>query len=149
MKILVALIVGFVLAFAAFWYLADRRPDATVVDSPGTEERRNPEPLFDTDAIREELSRTGQVIREKATEAGKAIGEATEDARTTGSIKAELVKDPTVSALAIDVDTTDGLVTLSGKVDSHDQIARALEIALATEGVRKVVSSLQVAEPAR
>ena len=144
MKILVALIAGFVLAFAAFYYFADRRPDAVMVDGEGMEVRRSPQPMFDTDAIREELSRTGQVIREKASEAGKAIGEATEDFRTTAWIKTELVKDPTVSALAINVDTTDGLVTLSGKVESHAQIARAMEIALEADGVNKVVSALQV-----
>jgi osmotically-inducible protein OsmY len=46
--------------------------------------------------------------------------------------------------MKIDVDTTDGVVTLSGTVKSHEQIVRAMDIAYETEGVYKVVSTLQV-----
>jgi osmotically-inducible protein OsmY len=46
--------------------------------------------------------------------------------------------------LSISVDTTDGLVTLSGTARSHDEVAKAVRLALETEGVRKVVSTLQV-----
>src|SRR6266542_3992536 len=59
-------------------------------------------------------------------------------------IKTKLLAEPGLSALAINVDTTDGLVTLSGKVDSHEQIAKAVKLAMATEGVHKVISTLQV-----
>jgi osmotically-inducible protein OsmY len=47
------------------------------------------------------------------------------------------------------VDTKAGEVTLSGSVTSTNQVARAINIALQTEGVRKVISTLQVkpAEP--
>jgi len=62
----------------------------------------------------------------------------------TLAIKTKLVAEPGLSALAINVDTTDGLVTLSGKVDSYEQIAKAVKLALDTEGVHKVISTLQV-----
>jgi osmotically-inducible protein OsmY len=42
------------------------------------------------------------------------------------------------------VDTHENLVTLSGAVSSPEQVARAVNIAYNTEGVRKVVSTLQV-----
>src|SRR5207302_5909068 len=71
-----------------------------------------------TNDIREELSRSGQVIRRKAGEAGKAIADATADARVTAAIKAKLVADSELSALSISVNTTDGVVTLSGTVPS-------------------------------
>lgn len=94
--------------------------------------------------IREELSRTGTVIREKAKAAGQSIAGATANARITAAIKTKLIGEPGLSAFNINVDTTDGLVTLSGKVESHDQVARAVKLALETDGVHKVVSTLQV-----
>ena len=42
------------------------------------------------------------------------------------------------------MDTNDGVVTLSGTVSSHEDIAQAMKLAIDTEGVHKVVSSLQV-----
>lgn len=97
------------------------------------------------DDIKEELSRTGTVIREKAKVAGQSIAGATANARITASIKTRLIGEPGLSAFNINVDTTDGLVTLSGRVESHDQIARAVKLALETDGVHKVVSTLQAA----
>jgi osmotically-inducible protein OsmY len=35
-------------------------------------------------------------------------------------------------------------VTLSGRVESHDQVAKAVKLALETDGVHKVISTLQV-----
>ena len=94
--------------------------------------------------IQQELARTGTVVREKARKAGEVIADATGDARITGTIKAKLLKEPGLSSLKIHVETTDGLVTLSGAVSSHDDIARAVRLALETEGVSKVISTLQV-----
>jgi osmotically-inducible protein OsmY len=97
-----------------------------------------------TEDIKRELERGGMVVREKITKAGAAISDATADARTTAAIKGKLLKEPGLSSLSISVDTTDGLVTLSGTARSHDDVAKAVRLALETEGVRKVVSTLQV-----
>jgi osmotically-inducible protein OsmY len=94
--------------------------------------------------IKEELDRTGKVARQKAKELGQAIADATADTRITGAIKAKFVIDPDLSALLISVNTTDGLVTLSGSVSSYDSIGKAMLLALETEGVREVISTLQV-----
>jgi hyperosmotically inducible protein len=97
-----------------------------------------------TDDIKRELEKFGMVVRDKVTKAGEAISDATVDARTTATIKGKLLKEPGLSSLSISVDTTDGLVTLSGTASTHEEVARAVRIALDTEGVRKVVSTLQV-----
>lgn len=97
-----------------------------------------------TEDIKRELERIGVVVREKLTKAGEAISDATVDARTTGAIKAKLLKAPGIESRNISVDTTDGLVTLSGTVRSHEEVTKAVRLALETEGVRKVVSTLQV-----
>src|SRR5688500_1509037 len=97
-----------------------------------------------TDDIKRELERGGMVVREKITKAGEAISDATADARTTAAIRGKLLKEPGLGSLSISVDTTDGLVTLSGTARSHEEVAKAVRLALETEGVRKVVSTLQV-----
>ncbi len=94
--------------------------------------------------IREEMARSSMVVREKAKAAGQSIAGAAANARITAAIKAKLVAEPGLPAFSINVDTTDGLVTLSGKAESHEQIAKAVKLTLETEGVHKVISTLQV-----
>jgi len=66
------------------------------------------------------------------------------DVRTTAAIEAQLSRDPSLSGLEIDVTTTDGRVTLAGRVDSAGELLRAIEIAFADSNVRQVVSTLQI-----
>src|SRR4030095_12155965 len=99
---------------------------------------------LNTNEIKEELARTGKVIRKKAEQAKTAIAGATADARITAEIKGKLALESDLSALKISVNTTDGVVTLSGTVSSHEAIQRAMKIALAVDGVSQVISTLQV-----
>lgn len=96
------------------------------------------------DDIKADMNKTGRVIREKSKQAGQAISDATADARITASIKTGLIKDPDLSAWDISVDTTDGIVTLSGSVSNPDLVGKAMLVAMDTEGVRQVVSTLQI-----
>ena len=89
-------------------------------------------------------ARTGTVVKEKAKSAGQSIVGVASNAKITAAIKAKLVTEPGLPSLNINVDTTDGLVTLSGRVESHEQVARAVKLALETDGVQKVVSTLQI-----
>jgi hyperosmotically inducible protein len=66
------------------------------------------------------------------------------NARITAAIKTKLVADSGLAAFKIDVDTTDGVVTLSGTVTSPEDIARAMKLAMEVEGVHRVVSTLLV-----
>ena len=102
---------------------------------------------LDVHELGEELKRTGRIVRRKAGQAAREVADATQDARTTAGIKTGLALDPTLSALDISVDTTDGRVTLAGHVDSTDDIARAIRIALERDDVREVVSTIQVRPP--
>ncbi len=99
---------------------------------------------LDTDRIKDELAKTGKVIRKKAKQAGAAISDAAADARITAEIKGKLAVEPGLSALKISVDTTDGVVTLAGTVSSHEAIQKAMNLALAVDGVAQVISTLQV-----
>jgi hypothetical protein len=100
---------------------------------------------INTDDIKEELKKTGTVIREKAKAAGRAIADVTADTRIVAAVKSKFATEANVSALNIKVDSTDGLVTLSGTAKSPDEVAKAVQIALNTEGVHKVVSTIQIA----
>lgn len=94
--------------------------------------------------IRKELGEKGRVVRRKARDIGLAAVDAALDARTTATIKAKLAADPDLSAINISVTTTAGQVTLSGKVASPELIGKAIALALETDGVREVISTLQV-----
>jgi hypothetical protein len=148
---LLVLALGALIGFGVHWYLTRPNPESALAKgrAQAREVGAELEDTFDTQEIKKELSRTGQVIREKARKAGDAISDAAENARITASIKAKLLQESAMSALAIDVDTTDGVVTLSGAVSSHEQIATAMELAMETEGVHKVISTLQLKPPAQ
>lgn len=68
----------------------------------------------------------------------RSAGEVIDDALITTKIKSSLAADPQVSALAIDVDTSNGIVSLTGVVDSEAQRQRAIQLAQGMEGVRRV-----------
>jgi hyperosmotically inducible protein len=94
--------------------------------------------------VREDLERSGRLVRRKARAATEGVTDAARDAAITAEIKGKLAADPELSAMAIDVDTEGGRVTLSGTAPSHAAIGRATLLALETHGVREVVSTLQV-----
>jgi len=151
-------ILGLVVGAGGYWYLGRDKAErdfATARDqvANGADKMKTSirEKIADikTEDIREELNRTGMIVREKTKQAGQAIADATANARITGTIKSKLIAEPGISALNINVDTTDGLVTLSGTAKSEEEVAKAVKIALETEGVHKVVSTLQVKQPAQ
>lgn len=94
--------------------------------------------------IKADLEQGGRVVRSKASAAGEKIGEATDNARIVTVINAKLVGDSQLSALKINVDADQGVVTLKGTVSSADLIGKAMLLALDTDGVRQVVSLLTV-----
>jgi osmotically-inducible protein OsmY len=104
-------------------------------------------PDLDVAAIAEELKQTGRVVRRRAGQTAETVAEVTRDARTTAAIKAKLALDPSLSALDVSVDTTDGRVTLAGRAASAEDIAHAIEIAFQQDGVYEVVSTPQVRSP--
>jgi osmotically-inducible protein OsmY len=93
------------------------------------------------DDIKDDLAKTGQVVRTKA----QAVGEKIADARIVTVIKAKYVLDHDLSAIDISVDSQDGEVALGGMVASPELIGKAVVLALDTDGVRGVTSKISVA----
>lgn len=90
--------------------------------------------------IREELGKTGQVVRSRAI----AVGEKLDDARIIAVIKAKYVAEKNLSSFDIAVECDAGAVKLTGSVSSPAQIGRAMELALQTTGVHHVISDLSL-----
>jgi hyperosmotically inducible protein len=82
----------------------------------------------------------GETVAAGATAAQRAMA----NGQLTAKIKAKMALDDSIRAFAIDVDTSDGVVTLSGEVGSAAQHARALQLARETDGVASVVDHLRV-----
>lgn len=74
----------------------------------------------------------------------QAAGQFVDDSVITAKIKAALLKDPVVSALAVSVKTRGGTVMLSGFVENDNQLRRAAEIAAGVQGVVNVKNVLVV-----
>jgi hyperosmotically inducible periplasmic protein len=66
------------------------------------------------------------------------------DAGITGMVKSNLLADPDVAGLKIDVDTRDKVVTLTGTVKTEAEKARAIELARKVESVTRVEDRLTV-----
>ncbi|MCD2511944.1 BON domain-containing protein [Comamonas endophytica] len=92
------------------------------------------------DAASNAADRVGDATSNAANNAMNVAGEAT----TTAEIKAALVKDSELSALQINVDTKDGVVTLNGTAPSESAKTRAGEIAKGVGGVKSVNNMLTV-----
>jgi hyperosmotically inducible protein len=92
------------------------------------------------DPIQREASEAAREAREKAGEMGDALG----DAGITSKVKTKFLADTGVSGLKIDVDTNDGVVTLTGTVPTEAEKRRAMELARQTDGVKSVVDKLKV-----
>jgi osmotically-inducible protein OsmY len=155
MRVLLALALGMAVGAAAVWVYSNYRNDPrfqsagqkvgdAAKSARDTAQNEIQSLHLDPEDIKAELARSGQVVRRAAAQAGQAIDDATADTRTTAAIKTKLVASRDLSALNISVNTSAGVVTLSGFVSSPDDIGKAILLAMQTSGVREVISTLQV-----
>jgi osmotically-inducible protein OsmY len=71
-------------------------------------------------------------------------GAAVTAAADTTAVKSEFLADTTVKGMKIDVDTSNGVVTLNGTASSRAEADRAIMLARNTDGVKRVVDNLRV-----
>jgi hyperosmotically inducible periplasmic protein len=74
----------------------------------------------------------------------RTAGQTVDDATITAKVKSQLLADPDVSALNVNVTTYKGQVQLSGYVNEAAQRTKAEQIAKNVEGVRNVSNDLIV-----
>jgi osmotically-inducible protein OsmY len=148
-KILLLLVVG-VVALGAYNYGAGR----DVFQLPGTSADGLKDTVRDTvrgavrETVRGTVRDTTAEVKERAKAGVHSVATRAEDAvasaAVTSKIKAKMALDDAVKAADIDVDTDDGVVTLTGDVASADERRRALRIATETDGVTRVVDRLRI-----
>jgi len=143
--VLLIIAVAVIAAFFAGYRLADReaagRPEHAVGTAGGAEvDPDRPGGAVDVDRARETGARIGERIAEGANRAERAA----RDAGLTAKIKSKMALDDLVHARNIDVDTSNGAVTLSGAVQSSAERDRAVQLARETAGVTAVHDQLTV-----
>lgn len=97
------------------------------------------------------VARTGQKseefktdIKNSTADAINTVADKTRDAAITTAVNAELLRDSKLSALKINVDTTDGRVVLRGTAPDTASRERATVLASAVSGVVSVENALTV-----
>ena len=97
-----------------------------------------------TAEARPEVEQAARDAKQAVKEAGAKVADVTSDARITAEVKSQLGADPQLSAMRIDVDTHDGVVTLKGPAPDEATRARATQIAAAPQGVMRVENHLTI-----
>ncbi len=78
---------------------------------------------------------------------GRSAGRYIDDKTITAELKAKLTADRAVNLTRIGVNTTNGVVTLTGVADRAEEKIRAEEIAMKVGGVTRVRNDVQVRTP--
>lgn len=87
-----------------------------------------------------QLQEAGKATERKLGEAGKAI----DDASVTTKVKSALITAPDLKAGDIDVETTNGVVTLQGTAETAENRQKAAQVASNVEGVKAVKNQIVV-----
>jgi hypothetical protein len=125
--------------------VGEMRPDAVANDRAArvTNTTDNPEGTQAGSADRDQKTTGTAGSLSRAADDVERIGG---DATITMKIQAKYAGDDIVKGRNIDVDTSNGVVTLKGKVDSLRQRDAAEQLARETEGVKRVVNELKLAQ---
>ena len=125
---------------------ADKTRDAAVDTKNAIADKLRDWKLTPSD-LKADMQKGGRVVRDKTQSAGEKVGGAIDNARIVTVINGKFVADSDLSALKINVDADNGVVTLKGAVKSLDAAGKAIALALDTDGVHQVVSLLTVENP--
>lgn len=90
------------------------------------------------------IGKAADTVAGKIDNASGTLGSKMADASITASVNAELAKDPALSALRINVDTSNGRVLLKGSAPDRTARDRATRLAAGVKGVSSVDNQLDV-----
>jgi len=74
----------------------------------------------------------------------EGTGEYVDDSVITTKVKAAILNEPTLSSAEINVETLQGVVQLSGFVNSSADISKAVAVARSVGGVKSVKNDMQL-----
>jgi hyperosmotically inducible periplasmic protein len=75
---------------------------------------------------------------------GETMGQNIDDGTLTSYVKTKLASDKLVTLTRVGVETNNGVVYLTGEVETAEQRSRIGSLASEVKGVKKVVNNLQV-----
>lgn len=144
--VLAASVLGAVIAGVAVSSLYDSRSigerlDATVATANQTVQAQ-------AESLKAGASGVASGMAEGGALATEGLAGTLSDVGITAKVKTALTADPALSVLKIDVDTNDGVVSLSGPAPDERARERAAVLAAAPQGVRSVDNRLVVSPPA-
>lgn len=93
---------------------------------------------------RQDMESTAADIKREGEQAVQSVTTAATDMAITTQVKAALAAEDQLSALKIEVDTVQGVVSLTGPAPSAEAAERATTLAKAVEGVTEVQNKLVV-----
>ena len=126
---------GFIIVVLLSFFLA-----LAGCEQKGTAEKVGEKVDQAAEKVSEKMEGTKEAISDEAEKSGEYL----DDAAITAKIKADILGDPLLKVFQINVITTNGVVTLSGEVDSQQSIDRAMEIAQSVKDVKSVENGLVV-----
>ena len=112
-----------------------------VEDQARDAKEKTEDAAHDTKVKTEDAAHDAKVKTENAAD---KTGEVLTDAAITSEVKTKFLAEPGVSGLAINVDTTNGVVTLTGMVKSQAEMNKAMMVARNSKGVKRVVNHLKI-----
>lgn len=96
----------------------------------------------DRQEARSDVNKAGQTAKTETSSMATKAGNVIDDATLTTKVKAALLADEQVKGTQINVDSSNGTVTLSGAVGTPAHKQRAEQLAMNVEGVRTVRNNL-------
>ena len=98
---------------------------------------------------KEDVEKNKDTYAKQAKDAGRKVGSGASDLWLWVKTRADLAAAPELKSLDINVDVENGVITLTGKVDTKEQMQKADAIAKAVEGKKSVQNKLTVAKAAK
>lgn len=111
-------------------------------DKPGPAESAGKNIDQTADAAGKKMGEAADKVGEKLGEQGMKAGVAIEDTEITAKVKASIFAEPGLRTLQISVDTVNGVVTLTGSVDTPSNSDTVKQLAAAVAGVKGVDNKL-------
>ena len=111
-------------------------------DKPGPAETAGKKIDQAVDDAGKQVGAASDKVAIKMAEQSEKAGVAINDAEITTKVKAAIFAEPGLKTLQISVDTVNGVVTLTGSVDSQANSDRAQALAGAVDGVSRVENRL-------
>jgi hyperosmotically inducible protein len=115
-------------------------------DNPGTAETAGKKIDQVTENVSNAVSNSADKAGTTIAQQTKVAGQAMSDTEITAKIKSMLLNEPGLQSLKITVETIQGVVSLSGSVDSQDNADKAIKLARSVDDVKSVQSKLLISK---